>query len=72
MTEPQDVLMSDPEINALRYHFGDFGACTGNISNKLHHVDDCLNAVTGGIDQDDENEDAGNINIPSLSLTGVR
>ena len=53
MTEPQAVLMSDPKIDALRYLFGTLGACTGNISNKLHHVDDCLNGVTGGIDHDD-------------------
>ena len=28
--------------------------------------------MTGGIDHDDENEDAGNIDIPTLSLAGVR
>ena len=74
ITEPQDVLMSDPESSDIKVKFQNLYSflCTSNSSNKLHNVDDSFDTVTGGIDHDDENEDAGNKDIPSLSLAGVR
>ena len=74
MTEPQNVLISDPESLESKIKFWKLYVfvCTCNSSSKLHDVDDSFDTVTGGIDHDDENEDAGNKDIPSLSLAGVR
>ena len=41
---------------------------TSDCSNKLHHVDNSFDAVAGGIDHDDDNEDSGNIDISARSL----
>ena len=45
---------------------------TFDCSNKLHHVDNSFDAVAGGIDHDDDNEDSGNIDISARSLVGMR
>ena len=42
-----------------------FNTC--DCSNKLHHVDNSFDAVAGGIDHDNDNEDAGNIDISTRS-----